>query len=240
MTLSIIPIPVLSDNYAWLAVDAATGTVAVVDPGEAAPVAQVLGRDGRLDLILLTHHHADHVGGVAELRRQYGARVIGNGADAARLPALDIAVAPGDQVAIGESRGVVIDTPGHTLGHVAFYFADSRAVFTGDTLFSLGCGRLFEGTAADMFGSLGRLKALPDNTMVYAGHEYTMSNAAFARHVEQPHDALAQRCADIERLRAEDRPTLPVALGVEKATNPFLRAPDVASLARLRQQKDSF
>jgi len=238
MTLAITPIPVLNDNYAWLAVDDMTGTVAVVDPGEAGPIIEALGPQGRLDLIVLTHHHADHIGGVEALRTRYGARVMGNAADAHRLPPLDISVRPGEAAAIGASVGTVIDTPGHTLGHVVYAFAG--ALFSGDTLFSLGCGRLFEGTPADMFASFSRLAALPDDTMVYAGHEYTVSNLAFARHVDPDNAALAQRGAEIAALREQGEPTLPVSLGVERQTNPFIRAGDAQVFATLRRQKDSF
>jgi hydroxyacylglutathione hydrolase len=239
--LEIVPVPALSDNYVWLLRDQASGTVAVVDPGEAAPVEAALARRGwEPALILLTHHHGDHVGGVAALKAAHGAAVIGAAADAHRLPALDRAVSPGDTVAVGESRAVVIDTPGHTHGHIAYHFAEAGVLACGDTLFSLGCGRLLEGSPAEMFGSLGRLAALPDTTQVLCGHEYTLANARFALTVEPDNATLRARAAEAEAQRAAGRSTVPVTLGAEKAANPFLRARDVAGFAAMRAAKDSF
>ncbi|MEN0073500.1 MAG: hydroxyacylglutathione hydrolase [Paracraurococcus sp.] len=241
MTLSVTAIPCLSDNYIWLLQDAASGAVAVCDPGEAGPAIAAVERLGKgLDLILLTHHHGDHVAGTAELQAHCGGRVVGAAADAHRLPRLDQAVRPGDCVALGESRALVIDTPGHTVGHVAFHFADDDVLLCGDTLFSLGCGRLLEGTAEQMFGSLGRLAALPGPTLVCCGHEYTESNARFALTVEPENAALQARAQEARRQRAEGRPTVPTTIGQERETNPFLRAPDVARLAAIRSAKDSF
>lgn len=241
MTVTVTAVPCLSDNYAWMLRDQATGTVAVCDPGEAAPVIAALeAAGGRCDLILLTHHHGDHVNGVDEVRAKYGARVIGAKADAHRLPALDMAVAPGDTVAIGETEGRVIDSPGHTLGHVAFYFPDGDVLLCGDTLFSLGCGRLMEGKPADMFRALELLKPLPDQTLVCAGHEYTESNARFALTVEPDNAALREKAAWVSATRAAGRPTLPSTLGEEKQVNPFLRAGSVERLAEIRAGKDNF
>lgn len=240
-SLEIVPVPALSDNYVWLLRDIASGTVAVVDPGEAAPVEAALARRGwEPAIILLTHHHGDHVGGVAALKAAHGAAVIGAAADAHRLPALDRAVAPGDTVAVGECLASVIDTPGHTRGHIAYHFAEAQALACGDTLFSLGCGRLLEGTPAEMFASLRRLAALPDATQILCGHEYTVSNARFALTVEPDNPALRARAAEADAQRAAGRPTVPVTLGAEKAANPFLRAPDVARFAELRAGKDAF
>jgi hydroxyacylglutathione hydrolase len=239
--LEVVPVPALADNYVWLLRDEATGTVAVVDPGEAAPVEIALAQRGwRAAVILLTHHHGDHVGGVAALRAAHGAAVIGAAADAHRLPALDRAVSPGDTVAVGESQAVVIDTPGHTRGHIAYHFAEAGVLACGDTLFSLGCGRMFEGSAEEFFATLRRLAVLPDDTLVLCGHEYTQSNARFALTVEPDNAALRARAAEVEALRAAGRPTVPVRLGTEKATNPFLRARDAAAFAALRAAKDSF
>lgn len=241
MTLLTRAIPVLSDNYTWLLRDTATGTTAVVDPGEAAPVEAALNAEGgRLDLILLTHHHTDHVGGTDALRARYHARVAGPASEQHRMPALDIPLHDDDSIAVGDSRGQVIAVPGHTKGHIALYFPDPPTLFCGDTLFSLGCGRLFEGTPEQMFHSLHRFDSLPDNTLVCCGHEYTQSNAAFARHVDPDNPALAQRAEEVGRLRAAGKPTIPSTLGLERATNPFLRAPDTATFARLRREKDSF
>ena len=240
-SLDIVPVPVLSDNYVWLLRDEATGAVAVVDPGEAPPVEAALAARGWAPaLILLTHHHGDHVGGVAALKAAYGAAVIGAAADAHRLPALDRAVSPGETIAVGECQALVIDTPGHTRGHIAYHFAEAGVLACGDTLFSLGCGRMFEGSAEEFFAALQRLAALPDETLVLCGHEYTQANARFALTVEPDNAALRARAAEIEAQRAAGRPTLPVTLGAEKAANPFLRAPDVARFAALRAAKDSF
>lgn len=239
--LDIVAVPCLTDNYAWLLRDRETGAVAVVDPGEAGPVERALAaKSWPLDLILLTHHHADHVGGALELRARFGAELVGAAADRHRLPPLDREVRPGDTVSVGDSEATVIATPGHTAGHVAYHFATARVLACGDTLFSLGCGRVFEGTMAEMFETLRRLAALPDDTLVLSGHEYTEANARFACHVDPANAALAARAEDVRRLRAEGRPTLPVPLGLEKRTNPFLRARDAAEFARLRAEKDSF
>jgi len=241
MTLSVTAIPLFKDNYAWLLRDDATGTTAVVDPADAGPIeAAIMAAGGRLDLILLTHHHADHVAGTDEIRARFGCPVVGAAADAYRLPKLDRAVKEGDTVAIGNSVGRVIETPGHTIGHISFFYPDGHALFCGDTLFSLGCGRLLEGTAADMFASLQKFAALPADTQVYCGHEYTESNGRFALTVEPDNAALKQRMVEITALRAAGRATVPSPLSEELAANPFMRAPDVAALGKIRTAKDSF
>jgi hydroxyacylglutathione hydrolase len=241
MPLAIEPIPCLSDNYAWLLRDAASGAVAICDPGEAGPPAAALeAAGGRLDLILLTHHHGDHIAGVAELQARFGGKVVGAAADAHRLPPLDLALRPGEGVALGESRATVIDTPGHTRGHIAYHFPEGRALLCGDTLFSLGCGRLLEGTAAEMFGSLQALAALPAETLVCCGHEYTESNARFALTVEPENAALRAMAEAARAARAAGRPTVPTTIGQEREANPFLRTPDAARLAEIRSAKDSF
>jgi len=233
------PLPILSDNYAWLLRDEATGSRAVVDPADAdAVIRAVEAEDGRLDLILLTHHHADHVAGTDAVRERFGARVVGAAADAGRLPRLDQAVREGDEVALGESRARVLDTPGHTRGEVSYAFPG--VLLSGDVLFSLGCGRLLEGSAAEMFASLRKLAALPPDTLVCCGHEYTESNARFALHVDPGNPALRARAEQVRRLRAQGKPTVPSRLADELAENPFLRAPDAARFAELRQQKDHF
>jgi hydroxyacylglutathione hydrolase len=235
------PIPILSDNYAWLLRDTATGATAVADPAEPGPVAAAIeAQGGRLDLILLTHHHADHVAGTDAIRARFGAKVVGAASDRHRLPTLDQAVADGDRVVLGDSSAVVIDTPGHTRGHIAFYFDAGHVLVCGDTLFSLGCGRLLEGTAAEMFTSLARLAALPADTLVCCGHEYTESNARFALHADPANPDLAAFADRVRRIRAEGRPSLPSRMGDELKANPFLRARDVASLADLRARKDKF
>lgn len=230
-----------SDNYAWLLRDSASGAVGIVDPADAAAVSAAIdAAGGRLDRIFLTHHHADHVAGTDEVRARYGSLVIGAAADAHRLPRLDIAVADGDSVAFGDTAADVIETPGHTRGHIAFFFSADALLFCGDTLFSLGCGRLLEGNAAEMFASLAKLAALPPETLVYCGHEYTQNNARFALTVEPENAALAVRAAEIARLRSAGEATVPSRMGEELAANPFLRAPDAARLAEIRAAKDRF
>jgi len=234
-------VPLFTDNYAWLLRDPASGAVGIVDPADAAPVAAAIdAAGGRLDVILLTHHHADHVAGTDEIRARYGATVVGAAADARRLPKRDRAVVEGDTVSVGSAVARVIDTPGHTLGHIAFFFPDGDVLLCGDTMFSLGCGRLLEGTAADMFASLRKFAALPPDTLVYCGHEYTASNARFALHADPDNAALKAVAETVSALRAAGRPTLPSRLADELAANPFLRAPDVATLADLRSRKDRF
>ena len=241
MTLSAHAVPLLSDNYAWLLRDEATGLTAFVDPADAdACIAAIDAAGGRLDMILLTHHHGDHVAGTDAVRARYGCPVVGAAADARRLPRLDRAVTEGDTVGLGDSVLRVINTPGHTVGHIAFFGGDNHVLICGDTLFSLGCGRLLEGTAADMYASLHKLAALPEDTLVCCGHEYTQSNARFALHADPDNAALRARATEVDRLRRTGQPTIPSRLADEIAENPFLRAPDVATLARLRTEKDSY
>ena len=247
MPVTAEPVPILSDNYAWLLRDTASGAVGIVDPADADAIIAAIDRqaDGRLDLILLTHHHADHVAGTDAVRARYGARVVGAAADVRRLPKLDETLSEGDTVKLGESRARVIDTPGHTVGHIAFHFPPtgqegSGVLLCGDTLFSLGCGRLLEGTAAQMFDSLRKLASLPDDTLVCCGHEYTESNARFALTVEPDNAALQARAEEVRKLRAAGRATVPSTIGGERAANPFVRARDVAELADRRARKDRF
>ena len=240
MPVTVQPVPLLSDNYAWLLRDSETGAVAIADPSEARGVVQALGPSGRLDLIFLTHHHADHIDGAGDLRERYGARVVGAAADSHRLPKLDIAVAEGDEVRFGGTAAVVIATPGHTLGHIAYFFPKGSVLLCGDTLFSVGCGRLFEGTAEEMFASLKKLAALPDETLVACGHEYTESNVRFALTVEPENLALHARALEVKQLRSAGRPTVPVLLAQERATNPFLRAATAQRLGEIRAAKDNF
>ncbi len=231
----------LSDNYAWLLRDQGSGATAVVDPADADAACKAIdAAGGRLDLILLTHHHDDHIAGVDAVRARYGARVAGAAADARRLPKLDIALGEGDTVTLGDAEGQVIDTPGHTIGHISFYFPDGHVLLCADTLFSLGCGRLLEGTPADMFASLRKLAVLPPDTLVCCGHEYTESNARFAVHADPENLALREFASRVTQARAAGRATVPSRLGDELAANPFLRAPDVAALGKLRAAKDTF
>ncbi|WP_299131253.1 hydroxyacylglutathione hydrolase [uncultured Amaricoccus sp.] len=234
MGLEIVVVPCLRDNYAYLLRDVAGRRVAVVDAPEPKPIEEALAARGwTLDMILITHHHADHIDGVDALRETYGATVVGAAADRRRLPALDIAVEDGDTVAVGASMGEVIDVPGHTVGHVAYYFAGAGALFSADSLMIMGCGRLFEGTADQMWRSLSRMAALPGETRVYSGHEYAQANTRFALSIDGDNPALAARAAEIEAARANGSPTVPARLDLELATNPFLRARDPALKARL-------
>lgn len=234
MPLEIITIPCLSDNYAFLAHDPASGETALVDAPDATPIlAELDARGWTLSHILLTHHHDDHIAGVPAILARHPAQVFGASADQHRLPKLDRAVAEGDSFAIGAETVRVLDVSGHTLGHIAFYMPDTGAVFTADSLMALGCGRLFEGKAPQMFASLSKLAALPDETIVCSGHEYTQSNAKFALTVDPDNPALKDRVADIDRARAAGKPTVPSTLALEKATNPFLRANDPAIQAHL-------
>jgi hydroxyacylglutathione hydrolase len=232
--LAIEILPILRDNYAYILTDKETGTVGVVDPGEAAPVLDHLKRQGLpLHWILTTHHHGDHTGGNAQLKQQTGCKIAGPAAEAARIPGLDRRLAEGDVFELGRSAAHILAVPGHTAGHIAFHFAEAKALFCGDTLFVLGCGRLLEGEATTMWRSLGKLAALPDDTALYCGHEYTAANARFALTVDPDNEELVARARDIEAARAADRPTVPSTIGREKATNPFLRAPDPAIRSRL-------
>lgn len=241
MTISATPVPILTDNYAWLLRDSNTGATAIVDPADAAPVIEAIEKaGGRLDAILLTHHHADHTAGTDEVRARFNCPVIGAAADRHRLPRLDDAVKDGDEVRLGDAVGRVIETPGHTRGQINFFFPDGDILLSGDTLFSLGCGRLLEGTAEEMFDSLRKLAALPGDTQVCCGHEYTESNARFALAVDPDNKALHAFVAKVEQLRAAGQPSVPSVLADELQANPFLRAPDAASFAVVRGKKDKF
>lgn len=255
MPLNIVTVPCLADNYAYLVHDDATETTAVVDVPDVLPVLNALRERGwRASHILITHHHDDHIAGVEALAAASGARVFGAKADAHRLPPLDEALAGGDTIRIGMEEAQVIEVPGHTLGHIAFHFAQSRAVFTADSLMSCGCGRLFEGTPLQMWSSLQTLAALAGDTLVYSGHEYSQSNLRFALAVDPENADLQARAGRVAALRAAGQPTVPVPLAEELATNPFLRAdapalrqathlPDAPAseiFAALRAMKDRF
>lgn len=255
MTLDILQIPARSDNYIYLLHDAASGETAAVDPADGEPVLRALAdRRWRLTHILNTHHHGDHTGGNRTLKGITGCRIHGYGPDASRIPAIDQHLQDGDRLRIGTAEAEVLFIPGHTLGHIAYYFAAEKLLFCGDTLFSMGCGRLFEGTPAQMHHSLGRLAALPDDVRVYCGHEYSESNGKFALMLEPGNAALQKRMEEVRVLRAQGKPTVPTTLAQEKATNPFLRThsqeirrnlamPDAGAEAvftEIRRRKDAF
>lgn len=240
MPFEILTIPCLSDNYAFIAHDAASGATLCVDVPDAAPIRAALEEKGwTLSHILLTHHHADHVQGLAALLADHPAEVIGARADRHRLPALDIEVSEGDTIRIGNETGEVIDVSGHTVGHIAVHFPTSHAAFTADSLMAMGCGRVFEGTPEQMWDSLSKLMALPPETKIFSGHEYTQANAKFALTVDPHNPALISRSDEIAAARDQGRPTVPSSLAEELATNPFLRAADPAIRAHLGLQDAS-
>ncbi|MBX3537092.1 MAG: hydroxyacylglutathione hydrolase [Chelatococcus sp.] len=247
--------PCRSDNIGVLIHDPATGATAAIDAPEADPILEVLAaKNWSLTDVLVTHKHADHVEGILPLKDRYDLRVTGPGAEAGDIPGLDVAVREGDRVRVGTLEAKVIATPGHTAGHIAYWFEKDEMLFAGDTLFALGCGRLFENSPEEMWQSLQKLAALPDATRLYCGHEYTQSNARFALAVTPDDPALQKRAAAIDATRAAGKLTIPVTLGEEKATNPFLRANEPALakavglengraadvFAALRRWKDKF
>ena len=237
--LEVVRVPVLSDNYAWLLHDG-TRTVAL-DPGEAQPLLDAAAARGwTISDVWITHWHPDHTGGIAGVVAATGARVTGPEEERAKFAGLDDGVAEGDTVRLGESSAAVWRVPGHTQGHIAFHFADDAAIFTGDTLFAMGCGRLFEGTPADMWGNMQRCAALPDATQVYCGHGYTQSNGRYALHAEPDNQAIAERMQEVDDLRARGLATVPTTIGREKATNLFLRAASAEQLGERRAEKDGF
>lgn len=240
-SLEIVRVPVLSDNYSWLVHDAESGETMVVDPGEAQPLLNAAAARGwAIGQVWNTHWHPDHVGGNAAIVAATGARVIGPEAERAKIGALDVGLTEGDRVSLGAHQAAVMTVPGHTQGHIAFHFADDAAIFTGDTLFAMGCGRLFEGTPADMFGNMQRYAALPPETRIYCGHEYTQSNGRYALVAEPENQAIKDRMAHVDALCAAGEPTIPTTIGEELATNPFLRAKDAEQLGERRAAKDTF
>lgn len=253
--LEIKQIPVLNDNYVYLAHCPETGATGVVDPAVSGPVFDALAQTGwTLTHILNTHHHGDHTGGNLEIKAKTGCTIVGPRADKDRIPGIDIEVGDGDTYKLGDATATVFDVPGHTRGHIAYWFEESDALFCGDTLFVMGCGRLFEGTPAQMVNSLGKFDTLPDSTRVYCAHEYTQSNGRFALTVEPQNQALHDLMKDVDRKRADGIPTVPSTLGQERATNPFLRpassdlqetigmlgADPVDVFAEVRRRKDNF
>jgi hydroxyacylglutathione hydrolase len=254
-TLEIHQVPVLSDNYVYLAHDAATGATGVVDPAVVDPVlAAAQDKGWNITHILNTHHHGDHTGGNLEIKRQTGCTIVGPKADRDRIPGIDVEVGDGDSFKLGDAEAQVFDVPGHTRGHIAYWFGASDALFCGDTLFAMGCGRLFEGTPDQMWTSLCKFTALPDQTRIYCAHEYTLSNGEFALSVEPENQDLLARMEEVREKRRGGQPTVPSTLAQEKATNPFLRpmsphlqetvglsgAGLVEVFAETRARKDSF
>ena len=255
MTLRVHMFPALHDNYAFLAHDEASGETAVIDTPEVAAIEKALADTGwTLTHIFNTHHHPDHAGGNLELKEKFGCTIVGPRVEESLIPGIDVSVREGDEARLGETRLEVIEVPGHTSGHIAYWCRKAGVAFVGDTLFALGCGRLFEGTPQQMWMSLQKLMKLPDHTRIYCAHEYTQANVRFALTVEPHNEALVARARDIDRLRAASKPTVPTTIGLEKATNPFLRpmsadlqetlgmtgASLVEVFAETRRRKDKF
>lgn len=253
--LEVHQFPCLSDNYGYLIHDSENDLTAAIDTPEVDPINRALEEKGwKLTHILNTHHHFDHSGGNEALKNQWNCTIVGAKRDAARIPGIDVEVDDGDTFQFGNHSAQVFDVSGHTIGHIAYYFADAAMLFCGDALFALGCGRLFEGTPEQMWTSLTKLRELPDETAVYCAHEYTQSNARFAVTVEPQNEALMARSKEIDDLRAAGKPTVPSTIGLEKATNPFLRpmsedlqetigkrgADLVEVFAETRRRKDNF
>lgn len=237
--MKIAAVPAFTDNYIWLVHDEPSGETAVVDPGDASPVlAEAQRRGWTITQIWNTHWHPDHTGGNLALKEATGAII--SGPASGRIPGRDVALSEGDQLRIGDRGARVIEVPGHTLDHIALIFDDERVAFVGDTLFAMGCGRLFEGTPDQMYRSLGRLVDLPEDTRLYCAHEYTLANARFAAHAEPQNDAVAARLAEVNGLRDQGLITLPTTVAEERGTNPFVRASNTSEFARLRAEKDSF
>ncbi len=255
MALDVYQFPCLNDNYGFLIHEPVSGCTATIDTPEVEPINRALEDKGwHLTHILNTHHHFDHAGGNEALKKQWGCQVVGAANDAERIPGIDVRVVDGENLVFGKTSALVLEVPGHTSGHIAYYFAEEGQAFVGDTLFALGCGRLFEGSPQQMWTSLEKLMALPDATRVYCAHEYTQANAAFALSVEPNNPALIERAKEIDALRAKGRPTVPTTIGLERQTNPFVRpmseeiqatvgltgAQWVDVFAETRRRKDNF
>ncbi len=241
MSIEVIRVPVLSDNYVWMARESVSGDVMVVDPAVAEPVLAEADRRGwKITQIWNTHWHPDHTGGNAEIKAATDCTITGPAAEFERIPTLDVRVGEGDVVKFGDATARVIDVPAHTAGHIAFHFPAEEIIFVGDTLFAMGCGRLFEGTAAQMFTNMQRLAALPADTRVYCAHEYTQSNGRYALVAEPDNLELAERMIQVDAMRARGEPTVPTTIGLERATNPFMRASSAEQLAERRAAKDAF
>lgn len=239
MSLEIVRIPVLSDNYVWLVHEPGSGETMVVDPAVADPVlGEAAARGWQISQIWNTHWHPDHTGGNAAIKEATGCTITGPESERERIPTLDVLVKEGDTVRLGAVEAQVIDVPAHTAGHIAYHFAEDRVAFVGDTLFAMGCGRLFEGTAEQMFANMRKLEALGDQTAIYCAHEYTLSNGRFALSIEPENADLVARMAEVTAQRERGEPTVPTTIALERATNPFMRAASVEQLAERRAAKD--
>jgi hydroxyacylglutathione hydrolase len=239
--IEVVRIPAREDNYIWLAHDDVGGETVVIDPADAAPVlAEAAARGWRIGQIWNTHWHGDHIGGNAEIKAATGCRITGPAAEAAKIPTLDRTVGEGDVVRIGAVAAQVLEVPAHTAGHIAYYLPEAGIAFVGDTLFAMGCGRLFEGTPAQMWANMQRLAALPPETIIYCAHEYTQANGRYARAAEPDNQAVIDRMREVDALRAQGRATVPTTIALEQATNPFMRAGSVEVLAQRRAEKDVF
>ena len=239
--IEIAAVPAFADNYLWLVHDSGSGQTAVVDPGDPAPVLTEADRRGwRITTILNTHWHPDHTGGNLAIKDATGARVIGPAGENGRVPGLDVALKEGGTVCIGAHEAEVWEVPGHTIGHIAYIFRGDQVAFVGDTLFAMGCGRLFEGSPEQMHRSLERFAGLPDDFKLYCAHEYTLANARFAAHAFPDNEQIHERLNAVIAAREEGEPTVPTTVAAERATNPFLLARDVEHFAELRLQKDNF
>lgn len=242
MSVIIEPISFFESNYAWLMVDEKSKNAVIVDPGDIQPILQFLEeRQLTLKAILITHFHSDHIGGITELKNKFKCKVYAPLKEVDKIPGVDQTVQEGDVIALEDIGNVqVLETPGHTLGSICYYIPHLKLVFTGDTLFSLGCGRLFEGTPAQMYSSLSKISALPEDTLVYCAHEYTTDNGRFALSIFPNYQPLKNRLDDVKQLRGAGLPTLPVSLAEEKRTNPFLLAKNIVELTDFRKAKDHF
>jgi hydroxyacylglutathione hydrolase len=238
--LTVTAVPVLSDNYVWLIHDEESGETGAVDPSVADPVLSAAEAQGlRITQVLNTHWHPDHTGGNDAIRDATGCTITGP-AEAERVSQMDRIVSEGDRIQVGGSEAIVWDIPAHTAGHIALYFEDEGMIFVGDTMFVMGCGRLFEGTAEQMYANMQRIAALPDDVRIYCGHEYSLANARFAAHVDPDNADVARRLEQVSALRDAGKITLPTTVAEERATNPFVRARNAQEFAELRTAKDSF